>query len=104
MVLGKPGLVPAEEIDEAPQVEALIGNAGTVALPEMRDVAKVEEVELAGLSGEETFLGPVRQRACQPLRQRHAEPLLLSLDDGRRQKVGHGLLQDLLGVAVGNLR
>src|SRR4029450_7747303 len=78
-VLGKPGLITAEENDEAPQVEALVSRPGTVAVPEMLDVAKVEEVELAGFLGKETFLGPRRQGARQPGGQRYAESLLGSM-------------------------
>src|SRR5262249_21243290 len=47
-VLGKPALIPAEEIDETPQVEALIGFTGAVQMPEALDVTEVEKVQLAG--------------------------------------------------------
>src|SRR5215470_17107462 len=48
-VLGEPVLIPAKQVDEAPQVEALIRVPSAMPLPQVFDVAEIEAVQLARL-------------------------------------------------------
>src|SRR5215468_10491573 len=71
-----PVRVPGPQVHQAPKVEAVVLHAAEVPAPEIVDVAPVEEAARRERALEDLVLGPARERAAQPGRQRHPKALL----------------------------
>ena len=93
-----PGVVPAAEDEEGPELLSVVAPPGEVIIEQLPDGLWPEEpivFDPVRMQGLQQWL---LERTQKPFRQGDAEAFLAAVEDVRRQAVAHGVLEQKLGA------